>query len=102
MGVNKSGKNKKNIEFKKTLKISPQIIEHHLGPDRFKHGLKNKRSTIGLSTGLAYTSYGGDVLMVEVVILKGQGKLSITGKLGDVMQESAQAALSYVRSRSNF
>lgn len=90
------------VKFSSAVKITPKMIKYYLGFERFRYGSQNNNSSIGLATGLAWTSYGGDVLMIEVVILNGQGKLFITGKLGDVMQESAHAAMSYVRSRSNF
>ena len=61
---------------------------------------KNKKSQIGVVNGLAYTSLGGDILEIETVISAGSGKLILTGKLGDVMKESAQASLSYIRSNS--
>ena len=64
--------------------------------------MQNSANEIGICTGLAWTETGGDLLVVEVTTVPGKGKLTITGKLGDVMQESAQAAMSYVRSRANF
>ncbi len=85
-----------------TEQITPKGIEQYLGPQRFRIGLQNDINEIGICTGLAWTSVGGELLITEVTILPGKGKLTITGKLGDVMQESAQAALSYVRSRSEF
>lgn len=72
-----------------------------LGVHKYSHGFSEEKSLIGVSTGLAYTQVGGEMLMVEVVLMPGKGKVVITGKLGDVMQESAQAALSYIRSRSD-
>jgi len=71
-----------------------------LGPPRYKFGLAELEDQVGMTTGLAWTEVGGDTLVIEVTILQGTGKLTITGKLGDVMQESAQAAYSYVRSRA--
>ncbi len=85
---------------KKPIKISDKQIEDMLGPRRHKYGLVEKEDQIGLTNGLAWTEVGGDLLAIEVTILPGKGKLTITGKLGDVMQESAQAAYSYVRSRA--
>ena len=82
--------------------ISPKLIQKYLGPHRYRIGLQNERDEIGVCTGLAWTSTGGELLLIEVALLPGKGKLTITGKLGDVMQESAQAALSYVRSRAEF
>lgn len=66
---------------------------------QYTHGSREKEDQIGLATGLAWTETGGELLVVEVTTFPGQGKLIITGQLGEVMQESAQAALSYIRSR---
>ena len=80
-------------------KITPKRLGKYLGPQRFRHGHTEQADEIGLVNGLAVTMYGGDLLTSEVSIVAGKGKLVLTGKLGDVMQESAQAAISYVRSR---
>lgn len=82
--------------------VSEKSIQKYLGPRRFRIGLSNQHHEIGLCTGLAWTEVGGDLLVAEVSVMPGKGKLTITGKLGEVMQESAQAALSYVRSRAKF
>ena len=82
--------------------ITAKSIQKYLGPRRYRLGLQSKVDEIGICTGLAWTPTGGELLTIEVAILPGKGKLMITGKLGDVMQESAQAALSYVRSRATF
>ncbi len=74
-------------------------IKELLGVARFEYGVKEEESCVGLATGLAWTEVGGELLNIEVAVLPGQGKLTVTGKLGDVMQESAKAALTYVRSR---
>jgi len=74
-------------------------IHNYLGIAPHSYGLKDQVSRCGVSTGLAWTSAGGEILMIEVLKLAGQGKLTVTGKLGEVMQESAQAAFAYVRSR---
>ncbi len=79
--------------------IHPKKLEDLLGPQRFRYQKTEENSEIGLCNGLAFTETGGDLLTIEVLQLPGKGKLLVTGKLGDVMQESAQAALSYVRSR---
>jgi ATP-dependent Lon protease len=71
-----------------------------LGVIKFRDTLANEKSEVGLVTGLAWTEIGGSILSTEVAIVDGKGKLTLTGKLGDVMQESAQAAMSYVRSRA--
>jgi len=90
---------KKKIKTKVT-RITAQSILKLLGTAKFRYGLAEENDQIGLSTGLAWTEVGGELLQIEATIMPGSGKLIITGKLGDVMQESAQAALSYVRSRS--
>jgi ATP-dependent Lon protease len=79
--------------------VTPKLIAEYLGPPRFKYGEAGREDTVGLVTGLAWTEVGGELLSIEVVALPGKGKLTVTGKLGEVMQESAQAAMSYVRSR---
>ena len=76
------------------------IIKKFLGPEKFSPTLKGKKNEIGVSTGLAWTSVGGDILFIEVNIMPGKGQLILTGKLGSVMKESCQAALSFVRSQS--
>ncbi len=80
--------------------ISATSIKKYLGPPRFKKSRIEDKDQIGIVTGLAWTSVGGELLCIETLIMPGTGKLLVTGKLGDVMKESAQAALSYVRSRS--
>jgi ATP-dependent Lon protease len=82
------------------VKISASSLLKYLGPPKFRYGTAEKEPQIGMATGLAWTELGGELLGVEVTIVPGRGKLTITGQLGEVMQESAQAALSYVRSRS--
>ena len=79
--------------------VQPKLIAGYLGPPRFKHGEAPHEDAVGLVTGLAWTEVGGELLNIEVVTLPGKGKLTVTGKLGEVMQESAQAAMTYVRSR---
>jgi ATP-dependent Lon protease len=81
-------------------RITPKRLPRYLGPHRFRHGRSEGHDEIGLVMGLAVTMHGGDLLATEVSIVAGKGKLVLTGKLGDVMQESAQAAISYVRSRA--
>jgi len=82
------------------VKVSAQSIQKLLGVPRFRYGQLEEEHEIGLATGMAWTQVGGELLSIETVVLPGKGKLTVTGKLGDVMQESAQAALSYVRSRA--
>ena len=85
----------------KRITISPKVVDEFLGVPKFKHGVIEEKDRVGLTTGLAWTEVGGEILQTEVTILEGKGNLILTGKLGDVMQESARAALSYVRSRAN-
>ncbi|MBA4366653.1 MAG: endopeptidase La [Desulfobacterium sp.] len=87
-------------ESENGIKITSKIVQKYLGPYKFKHGQVEEKDQIGLVTGLAWTPVGGELLSVETVIMPGKGELIITGKLGDVMKESARAAVSYVRSRS--
>ncbi len=82
--------------------VTDKSIQKYLGPRKYRIGLQGRNHEVGLCTGLAWTQVGGDILISEVAVLPGKGKLTLTGKLGEVMQESAQAALSYVRSRSSF
>lgn len=86
---------------KKRVVVTVKTLEALLGKPRYRHGLAEKKDQIGSVTGLAWTQAGGDTLNVEVSIFAGKGKLTLTGQLGDVMKESAQAAFSYIRSRSN-
>ncbi|KKM08998.1 DNA-binding protein [Clostridiales bacterium PH28_bin88] len=81
------------------VKLSAQNIETYLGIPRFRYGVAEKANDVGVVTGLAWTEVGGDVLSVEATILKGKGGLTLTGKLGDVMKESAYAGFSYIRSK---
>jgi ATP-dependent Lon protease len=87
-------------EISRPVRITRQSLGRLLGPARFRNGQAEKKSLTGVATGLAWTETGGTILQIEAVIMPGRGKLTITGKLGDVMQESARAAMSYVRSRS--
>jgi len=82
------------------IRLSRQSLQKYLGVPRYRYGEAEKEDQIGVAAGLAWTEVGGDLLTVEVSLLKGKGKVTLTGKLGEVMQESAQAALSYVRSRA--
>ena len=83
------------------VKIDENNLEEWLGKAKFAYNKVDGKDQVGVVTGLAYTQYGGDTLPVEVTYYKGQGKLVLTGKLGDVMKESAQAALSYVKANAN-
>jgi ATP-dependent Lon protease len=82
------------------IRVGQRRLEKLLGPPPFRVGPREVEDQIGLANGLAWTQVGGETLEVEATVLPGSGKLLITGKLGDVMQESAQAAMSYVRSRA--
>ena len=84
----------------KSIKATIQNLNQFLGIPRFRYGVAEKEDEIGIATGLAWTETGGDVLAIEVTALKGTGKLTLTGKLGDVMKESAQAGFSYIRSKA--
>lgn len=78
--------------------ITPEVLKNYLGAVKYKDNEKEKQNEIGLANGLAWTSVGGDVMPIEASLVKGKGSLMLTGKLGEVMQESAQAAFTYVRS----
>ncbi len=82
------------------VQVTAQSIHKYLGVEKFRYGRTEEKNKIGLTTGLAWTEVGGELLQTEATIMPGKGSLVLTGKLGDVMQESAQAALSYVRSRA--
>jgi len=92
----------KTPEEKKSFRITvdEDLLNKYLGPYQYRYGQIESKDHVGLVTGLAWTQYGGELLYIETVIMPGKGKLQITGKLGDVMKESAQAAYSYVRSRT--
>ena len=85
---------------KYAVKVGPKMLPDYLGVPRFQRRPANEPLPVGVATGLAWTEFGGELLSIEVLALPGSGKLSPTGKLGDVMKESAQAAVSYVRSRA--
>jgi ATP-dependent Lon protease len=80
--------------------VTQKAVQRYLGPAKYRYGTAEEKDQIGLTTGLAWTELGGELLTVEAQVMPGKGKLMITGKLGEVMQESAQAAMSYVRSRA--
>ena len=83
-----------------SITITPETVGDFLGVIKFRDLESEKKNEIGLAHGLAWTEVGGQLLGTEVTLMEGKGKLTLTGKLGDVMQESAQAAMSYVRSRA--
>ncbi len=91
----------KKQDKSKKYRLGEKSVAKHLGTPKYRYGLAETKDEVGLTTGLAWTEVGGALLQIEVILMPGKGKLTITGKLGDVMQESAQAALSYVRSKSD-
>jgi len=88
------------VETNKIIKLSPNNMEKHLGPRQYLDEEALKKDLIGVTNGLAWTVYGGEIIKVEAVLLPGKGKLILTGQLGNVMKESAQAALSYARAHA--
>ncbi len=82
------------------IQVGTKGLHKYLGPNKFRYGKAETEVKIGVTTGLAWTELGGELLATEVTVMPGKGQLIITGKLGDVMQESARAAMSYVRSRA--
>jgi ATP-dependent Lon protease len=85
----------------KKVIMTGELLKEYLGPAKFRYGMAEEKDQVGAVTGLAWTEVGGDTLVIEVTVMPGTGKLTLTGKLGDVMKESAQAAFSYTRSRVN-
>jgi ATP-dependent Lon protease len=83
-----------------TVRVSKQNLHKFLGVPKFRSAVKEEENRVGVVTGLAWTETGGELLTIEVSVVKGKGQLLLTGKLGEVMQESAQAAVSYIRSRA--
>lgn len=98
-GKTKAGNRKKAMQ---PTHVTPKMINKFLGPRQHDYGRSNQHDEVGVVTGLAWTQMGGDLMNIEITVLPGKGNLKITGKLGEVMQESAQAALSYVRSRASY
>ena len=100
--ANLTRKATKEILLKKTerVRVTRRNLGTYAGVRRYRHGGVDHEDLVGVTTGLAYTDTGGDLLLIETVTMPGKGKMTITGKLGDVMKESVQAAVSYVRSRA--
>ncbi len=84
----------------KKVNVTTMNLNHFLGTPRFRFGVAEQTDQVGVATGLAWTEVGGETLAIEITVYKGNGKLTLTGKLGDVMKESAQASYSYIRSRA--
>ncbi|HEU5360658.1 MAG TPA: endopeptidase La [Candidatus Deferrimicrobiaceae bacterium] len=82
------------------IRVTPHLIRRYLGVTKYRYGEAEEKRQIGLATGLAWTEFGGELLLIEAAIMPGKGNLKVTGKLGEVMQESAHAALSYIRTRA--
>ncbi len=94
---------RKVVEKRKfNKKLGEKDIKEYLGTPKYHWGVAEETDQMGVATGLAWTEVGGDVLKIEAAVLKGKGNLTLTGQLGKVMQESAQAAVSYIRGRSDF
>lgn len=89
-------------DLTRNVSVSKSMLGSYLGIPKVRHDQREETSQVGVTTGLAWTQTGGELLFVEVALMPGTGKIEITGKLGDVMQESAKAAISYIRSRSEF
>ena len=85
---------------KQKIVVTPSNVSKYLGPIKFRSTLVEKKDEIGMSTGLAWTEAGGDILFIEVALMPGKGSLLLTGQLGEVMKESCQAAMSYIRARA--
>jgi ATP-dependent Lon protease len=83
------------------VRVTPPAVRGYLGPAKFRYGEAEEKGQIGLATGLAWTEFGGELLLIEAALMPGKGNLKVTGKLGEVMQESAHAALSYIRTRAD-
>jgi len=83
-----------------SLKVTPDLVEKYMGPRKYYFEVADEGNRIGVTTGLVWTEVGGDIIFVEVAKMKGSGELILTGSLGNVMRESAQAALSYIRSNA--
>jgi ATP-dependent Lon protease len=91
---------KKSARRPSSLEVTPQRVEEYLGVPRFRTRQRRGENRVGSVTGLAWTSVGGEILNVDVTVMRGHEKLTLTGQLGDVMKESAQAALSYLRAEA--
>ena len=88
-------------QTKQKVTIRSENLKDYLGVPQYSYGNKNKTNLVGVATGLAWTNYGGDLILIEVSCMKGKANIQLTGQLGEVMQESAKAALSFVKSNAN-
>ncbi|MCK6462948.1 MAG: endopeptidase La [Candidatus Pacebacteria bacterium] len=95
----KTAKKMAENKVDKQTKITPANLADFIGPEIYEITMKEEKDEVGIATGLAWTPMGGEIMFVEVTVVPGKGNLTLTGQLGDVMQESAKAALSYIRSR---
>jgi len=88
------------VEHNRQVVFSTHNVDQYLGPRKYHHEQEVKESLVGIANGLAWTAYGGEIITIEAVLMPGKGKLLLTGQLGDVMKESAQAAVSYARAHA--
>src|SRR6056297_34955 len=85
-----------------TVRITKSNLDKYLGNKKYRYDVLNQKSELGLATGLAWTTVGGETLTIEATLMSGKGEITLTGQLGDVMKESAQAGISYIRSKAEF
>lgn len=100
-GMNRKAAKKIVSDPSTPVHVTEENLKDYLGPAKFRYNVAEEKDQIGAVTGLAWTEVGGDTLVIEVTVMQGTGKLTLTGKLGDVMKESAQAAFSYTRTRAD-
>lgn len=100
-GMNRKAAKKIVSDPSTPVHVTEENLKDYLGPIKFRYNVAEEKDQIGAVTGLAWTEVGGDTLVIEVTVMQGTGKLTLTGKLGDVMKESAQAAFSYTRTRAD-
>lgn len=100
-GMNRKAAKKIVSDPTTPVHVTEENLKDYLGPSKFRYNVAEEKDQIGAVTGLAWTEVGGDTLVIEVTVMPGTGKLTLTGKLGDVMKESAQAAFSYTRTRAD-
>ncbi|HKJ83421.1 MAG TPA: endopeptidase La [Mariprofundaceae bacterium] len=97
----KAAKKWLSSKSRRKIRVRSEDVEQYLGVEQYRYGMAEQEDQIGVVTGLAWTETGGDLLQIETALMPGKGKLTVTGQLGDVMQESVRAALTYVRSRAD-